>query len=61
MIAVALLQRIARLIEAEAVVRSEARVVELDPSRRTEADRLFRRASGLRRVRLELVNRCGLA
>lgn len=49
--------RIAALYDEEALLRSAARQVELEPSRREEARELFARAGGLRRARLALLNR----
>jgi hypothetical protein len=48
------------LVEREAALRQAGRVAELVPGRRMEAERAFRVASGLRKMRLELLERCGL-
>jgi hypothetical protein len=53
--------RILALIETEAALRSDARLLELVPVNAERAARLFRRASQVRRVRLALVERCGLS
>lgn len=48
-------------IEREAWLRETARQVELDPSRASDAKRLFRLASTVRQGRMELLERCGIA
>lgn len=50
-------ERAADLYEREVELRQTARAVELDPARREEAVKAFRRASGLRRARLALLAR----
>ena len=48
------------LREREARLRAAARRAELVVGRHQEASDLFRRASGLRRLRIRLLERCGL-
>lgn len=52
--------RMAALYEREVELRQAARQAELDPARREEAERTFRRASGLRKARLALLRRWSL-
>lgn len=52
--------RIAALRSEEARIRALARRLELIPTRREAANALFRRASGLRKARLALIERCEL-
>ena len=54
------LDRAVALMEREVELRGQARHLELDPLRTQEAAQLFRRANGLRRARLALLERCGL-
>lgn len=51
------LRRVGRLLDDEAELRGEARRLELDPSRWTEAAALFRLASDLRAERTALLDR----
>lgn len=53
-------QRLIRLQAAEAGLRESARIVELNPAMKPEADALFRKASDLRAERLDLARQCGL-
>lgn len=52
--------RIAALYDREVALREHARRLELEPTRREAARALFARANGLRKIRLELLKRCGL-
>jgi hypothetical protein len=52
--------RIIALRRAEERLRGTARRLELNPYQRDLANELFRQASGLRRARLALIERCGL-
>ena len=54
------LQRVLDLIEEEARLRERGRRLELIPQRREAADLIFLRASGLRKARLALLERCGI-
>jgi hypothetical protein len=54
------LERAVALVEDEADVRELARHLENDPARVGEAHELFRRAEGLRKARLALLERVGL-
>ena len=56
----ATVDRIVELRDRELTLREQARALELIPSRREAAQALFRRASGLRKVRLALIERAGL-
>lgn len=56
----AAVDRIAALYDREVALRTQARDLELDPSRTEEARRAFRRASAARRMRLTLLRRCRL-
>jgi len=56
----ATVDRIASLYDREVQLRERARHLELIPARREAAQELFRRASGLRKMRLALLSRCGL-
>jgi hypothetical protein len=60
----AAVQRSITLRQREVLVRESARKLELDPSGdpelAEEARRLITRANGLRKLRLALLNRCGL-
>lgn len=53
-------ERARELIEREAGLRASGRLLEMIPSRRADADRLFGLASGLRRARLALLVRAGV-
>lgn len=52
--------RIIALRRAEEALRNRARRLELYPHRRAAANSLFRQASGLRKARLALIERCQL-
>lgn len=52
--------RIVALRKAEERLRERARRLELNPFAQAAARDLFRQASGLRRARLALIERCGL-
>lgn len=50
-------ERLARLYDAEVALRTAGRLAELDPSRTEEARDHFRRANGVRRIRIALLRR----
>lgn len=51
------IERLQQLRSVEETLRAQARRLELDPGKRLEAEVLFRRASGVRRLRLALLDR----
>lgn len=57
---VALIRRALNLMAVEAEYRQWARRLELDPATAHHATTLFMAASGLRKARLALLERCGL-
>ena len=54
------LERVVDLRDEEVRLRERARRLELIPERREAARRLFIRANGVRKVRMALLERCGL-
>jgi hypothetical protein len=54
------LERVLHLRDEEVRLRERARKLELDPQRREAARQLFLRAGGVRKVRMALLERCGL-
>lgn len=59
---VRIIQRVVRLMEHEARIRDRARRYELDPSPYAQAIArdLFTKASGYRKARAALMERCGI-